>query len=71
MTKKQEILLDEIRQLNPSASITETIDNIVEVSGMNPSKLLLLKPFYFKGRKITNFHATKSKACVSLIVINM
>ena len=71
MTNKQEILLDEIRQLNPSASITETIDNIVEVSGMNPSKLLLPKPFYFKGRKITNFHATKSKACVSLIVINM
>lgn len=71
MTKKQEILLDEIRQLNPSASITETIDNIVEVSGMEPSKLLLSKPFYFKGRKITNFHATKSKACVSLIVINM
>ncbi|CCZ55836.1 unknown [Clostridium sp. CAG:1219] len=71
MTKKQEILLDEIRQLNPSASITETIDNIVEVSGMEPSKLLLPKPFYFKGRKITNFHATKSKACVSLIVINM
>ena len=71
MTKKQEILLDEIKQLNPSASITETIDNIVEVSGMNPSKLLLPKPFYFKGRKITNFHATKSKACVSLIVINM
>lgn len=71
MTKKQEILLDEIRQLNPSASITETIDNIVEVSGMEPSKLLLPKPFYFKGRKITNFHATKSKACVSLIVVNM
>ena len=71
MTKKQEILLDEIRQLNPSASIAETIDNIVEVSGIEPSKLLLPKPFYFKGRKITNFHATKSKACISLIVINM